>query len=101
MSISMNTYLCLANANLVLGIEKSGLELGFINNWELAKLDLILFLDLDNFVQKSIQDFALSSSLLLLNPSIVLFSPICLRSCILSFTSMFFSIKHSGAIIQL
>lgn len=41
------------NVYLNLEVRKLNLKLSFINNWELAKLGFILFLDLDNFIQKS------------------------------------------------
>lgn len=51
----MNTYLHLTNVNLALRVRKPNLELDLTNNWDLAKLDLILFLNLENFAQESTQ----------------------------------------------
>lgn len=50
----MNLYFYLAIVNLFPEIRKLSLELGFVNNWNLAKLGLILFLNFDNFARKSI-----------------------------------------------
>lgn len=40
----------MANANLASGIWKPNLELNSTNNWDLVKLNLTLFLNLNNFV---------------------------------------------------
>lgn len=45
----MNICLNLTNTNLAPGVKKPSLKLGFANNWDLTKLSLILFLDMNSF----------------------------------------------------
>lgn len=83
----------MANANLASEIGKSNLELSFTNNWNLAKLSLILFLNLDNFAQKSPQDFILLTLLPLPTPSTLLFLLTDPKSSIVDFTLEVFNIE--------
>lgn len=98
-SISINTCLNFVNANIALGIKKPNLELSLINDWDLAKLNVLLLLNLDKFAFS--QNFFLSILLSLLTLSIVLFSPRSLRSFSTGSTFLVLSIEVNDVVIWL
>lgn len=95
----MNAYLNLTNINPALEIKKSGPKLDYANYGNLAKLGLILFLDLDNFTGEFIWDFAWPILLLLPTLLIVLLSSSDPKSFIADFTLMIFSIEINSLTI--